>query len=53
VTVVTAAQLAEDAREFLRFKRAMGFVYTRAEFDLDRFVNFVERRWGQDGEVLL
>jgi integrase/recombinase XerD len=53
VTVVTAAQLAEDAREFLRFKRAMGFVYTRAEFDLDRFVRFVERRWGQDGEVLL
>lgn len=53
MTVVTAAQLAEDAREFLRFKRAMGFVYTRAEFDLDRFVHFVERRWGQDGEVLL
>ena len=53
MTVVTAAELADDAREFLRFKRAMGSAYVRAEFDLDRFVHFVERRWGRDGEVLL
>jgi integrase len=53
MTVVTAARLADDAKDFLRFKRAMGFVYTRAEFDLDGFVRFVEHRWGLDGEVLL
>lgn len=53
MTVVTANQLAGDIQAFLRFKRAMGAIYTRAEFDLDGFVRFVERHWGFDGEVLL
>lgn len=53
MTVVTAVQLAEEAEDFLRFKRAMGFVYARAEFNLKTFVQFVERRWGPKNEVLL
>jgi integrase/recombinase XerD len=53
MTVVTAARLAADAKDFLRFKRAMGSPYVRAEFDLEGFVRFVERHWGQDGEVRL
>ena len=50
-TIVTAAELGRDAQEFLRFKRAMGIVYRRAEFDLDGFVDFVARHWGDHGEV--
>ena len=53
MTVVTATQLAGDIQAFLRFKRAMGAIYARAEFDLDGFVRFVEHHWGSDGEVLL
>lgn len=52
-TIVTAAQLGQDAQEFLRFKRAMGMLYRRAEFDLDGFVRFVAQQWGEHGEVAL
>jgi hypothetical protein len=52
-TIVTAAGLRRDAQEFLRFKRAMGIVYRRAEFDLDGFVHFVAQHWGDHGEVTL
>jgi integrase/recombinase XerD len=52
-TIVTAARLRHDVQEFLRFKRAMGIVYRRAEFDLDGFVDFVAQRWGDRGEVAL
>jgi integrase len=52
-TIVTAAKLRRDVQEFLRFKRAMGIVYRRAEFDLDGFVDFVAQRWGDRGEVAL
>ena len=38
ITIVTAAKLKRDAQEFLRFKRAMGIRYRRAEFVLDAFV---------------
>jgi hypothetical protein len=34
--LVTADQLAQDAQEFLRFKRGMGIPYRRAEFVLDQ-----------------
>jgi hypothetical protein len=40
-TIVTAAGLAQDVRDFLSFKRAMGLGYRRAEFTLDGFVRFV------------
>jgi integrase/recombinase XerD len=40
VTIVTAAVLVLKAQEFLRFKRAMGISYGRAEFVLDGFVRF-------------
>jgi integrase/recombinase XerD len=53
MTMVTAGRLVEDAREFLRFKRAMGIPYRRGEFVLDSFVRFVAQRWGNEGEVEL
>jgi integrase/recombinase XerD len=53
MTVVTADHLAEDAREFLIFKRAMGIPYQRGEFVLASFVQFVTQQWGDDGEVEL
>jgi integrase/recombinase XerD len=52
-TRVTAAELARDAQEFLRFKHAMGISYRRAEFVLNSFVRFVASRWGVHGEVAL
>lgn len=51
--MVTADQLARDAQEFLRFKRAMGIPYCRAEFVLDEFVRFVRQHWGDHCEVVL
>lgn len=53
MTLVTAARLAEEAREFLRFKRAMGMGYRRGEFVLAGFVRFIAQRWGDDSEVEL
>lgn len=48
-TIVTSAELARDAQDFLRFKRAMGMSYRRAEFVLNSFVRFV----AQHGEIPL
>jgi integrase/recombinase XerD len=53
MTAVTAAELARDAEEFLRFKRAMGIAYVRGEFVLAGFIRFVARQWGERGEVAL
>jgi site-specific recombinase XerD len=50
-TIVTAAELRRDARAFLRFKRAIGVRYWRAEFVLDGFVRFVAQQWGDRGKV--
>lgn len=44
-TRVTAQTLAADAAEFLRFKRALGMGYRRAEFVLNSFVRFVREHW--------
>lgn len=52
-TIVTAAELARDAQAFLRFKRAMGMSYRRAEFVLNSFVRFVSQHGGRHGEVAL
>jgi site-specific recombinase XerD len=52
-TRVTAAELARDAQEFLRFKRAMGIGYRRAEFVLKSFVRFVAQQRGELGAVAL
>ncbi|MCK9988400.1 MAG: hypothetical protein AzoDbin1_04872 [Azoarcus sp.] len=52
-TRVAAAELARDAQDFLRFKRAMGLSYRRAEFVLDGFVRFVAELAGEHGEVAL
>ncbi len=52
-TVVTAADLAQDARDFLRFKRAMGMGYRRAEFVLTGFVRFVAQHCGKRRVVAL
>ena len=52
-TIVTAAELARDAQDFLRFKRAMGMSYRRAEFVLGGFVRFVAQHQADRGEVAL
>ena len=49
MTIVTAVELARDAREFLRFKRAMGIAHLRAEFVLNGFMRYVVRHWGDHG----
>jgi integrase len=51
--ITTAAELKQDARAFLRFKRAMGIPYQRAEFVLDGFVRYVAQHWGDHGKVAL
>lgn len=51
--MVDADQLAGEVQQFLRFKRAMGIPYRRAEFVLDQFVRFVRQHWGDRGEVML
>jgi integrase/recombinase XerD len=53
MTIVTAEGLSQDAKGFLRFKRAMGIPYRRGEFDLNKFIRFVARQWGDDGKVEL
>lgn len=50
-TIVTAAELEQNAQDFLRFKRAMGMSYRRAEFILNGFVRYVTEQWGELGEV--
>jgi integrase/recombinase XerD len=53
MTIVTATELARDMQEFLRFKRAMGIPYRRAEFVLNGFVDFVAQRSSDCREVVL
>jgi integrase len=53
VTTVTVDQLARDAQEFLRFKRAMGIAYWRGEFVLNGFLRYVAQHWGDHDEVAL
>jgi integrase/recombinase XerD len=52
-TIVTAAELARDARDLLLFKRAMGMSYRRGEFVLSAFVRFVAQHWAYQGAVAL
>jgi integrase/recombinase XerD len=52
-TIVTAAGLAQDAQDFLSFKRAMGMSYQRAEFVLNGFISFVDQTWGDRAKVAL
>ena len=44
---VTAAILANDAAQFLAFKRAMGVGYQSGEFALKRFLEFVSKQYGE------
>lgn len=53
MTIVTAADLARDIEEFLRFKRAMGIAYRRGAFVLANFVGFVAQHWGEQADVAL
>jgi integrase/recombinase XerD len=43
---ITVKDLARDAEEFLRFKRAMGITYQRGEHVLDSFLRFVGQHGG-------
>jgi integrase/recombinase XerD len=51
--LLTASELGRDAKEFLRFKRAMGIRYERGEFVLNSFIRFVADHWGKHGKVRL
>ena len=46
---VTAAELRQDARAFIEFKRAMGMPYRRGEFELNRFLHFVAQHYHDGG----
>ncbi|MBV8071749.1 MAG: tyrosine-type recombinase/integrase [Acidobacteriaceae bacterium] len=49
-TIVTLAELKNDAENFVTFKRAMGHRYQRGAYEIDRFLRFLEQRWnGKDG----
>jgi site-specific recombinase XerD len=52
-TLITAHGLTRDIEAFLRFKRAMGFRYWRAELILKGFRCFVVQRWGARKRVAL
>jgi integrase/recombinase XerD len=52
-TLVSAHGLTRDIQAFLRFKRAMGFRYWRAEIILKGFRRFVAQRWGARKRVAL
>ncbi|OWJ89182.1 integrase [Pseudomonas sp. A46] len=51
--MVTVAELAQDAQEFLHLKRAMGMTYRRGEFTLKSFVRFVGLLGAGDDAVAL
>ncbi|MHB8354577.1 MAG: tyrosine-type recombinase/integrase [Burkholderiales bacterium] len=52
-TLITARGLTRDIEAFLRFKRAMGFRYYRAEITLNGFVRFMGQHWGEETPVAL
>ena len=51
-TLVTAAGMARDAKDFLNFRRAMGVQYRRGEFVLNGFVRFIAEQWGEQTVAL-
>lgn len=53
MTTLTLAELAQDVRDFLRFKRAMGFSYQRAEFMLAGLERFARERSGRRPRIAL
>lgn len=52
-TVIVLEELRNDAASFLAFKRAMGHPYRRGEFEIERFLRFVEDQWGDDVDISL
>lgn len=53
MTTVTLTELAQDVQNFLRFKRAMGFSYRRAEFMLASLERFAKERSGGRRRIVL
>ena len=53
MTLITAPRLAQDIKEFLAFKRALGFAYQRGAFTLGRFEQFVRQRAPGHAKVAL
>jgi integrase len=51
VTLISAADLAEDIAHFVAFKRAMGHSYRRSELTLKSFQRAVEQRAGLHAKV--
>jgi integrase/recombinase XerD len=52
-TIVTLSELKRDAESFLQFKRAMGHSYKRGAFEVERFLRFVQQRWGEQDSISL
>lgn len=53
MTALTLTELTKDVRDFLRFKRAMGFSYRRAEFMLASLERFARERSGRRRRIAL
>jgi integrase/recombinase XerD len=53
MTTLTLTELARDGQDFLRFKRAMGFSYRRAEFMLASLERFARERSGRRRRIAL
>lgn len=51
MTLICAAELAEDIVQFIAFKRAMGHSYQRSELTLKSFLRAVEKRAGLQAKV--
>jgi integrase/recombinase XerD len=45
MTIITLTELTRDIRDFLEFKRAMGYTYRRGEFTLDSLKRFARSRF--------
>jgi integrase/recombinase XerD len=45
MTIITLTEFTRDIRDFLEFKRAMGYTYRRGEFTLDSLKRFARSRF--------
>lgn len=52
MTRITRDELAQDIRDFLEFKRALGYRYRRSEDTLRHFQRFVEQRFSRSSSTL-
>jgi len=53
ITILTLSELERDAESFLQFKRAMGHPYKRGAYEIDCFLRFLRRQWGEEDSIPL